>query len=133
MSDGRAFTNGLGLTLEDMRGVPGGDTAIALIAPAPGKAALAIVIDVTGKLPQANAMLAESDDCPIAARAPSKAQSRSRAVADPVIQFDLPQLEENKEAARSTLRGSEKSEAAKTPRRRRKNRPRRRPARHSIA
>jgi len=47
----------LGLTLEDMRGVPGGDVAIGLIAPAPGKAALAIVIDVTGKLPQANEML----------------------------------------------------------------------------
>ena len=44
----------LGLTLEDMRGVPGGDVAIGLIAPAPGKAALAIVIDVAGKLPQAN-------------------------------------------------------------------------------
>ena len=47
----------LGLTLDDMKGVPGGDVAIGLIAPAPGKAALAIVIDVTGKLPQANEML----------------------------------------------------------------------------
>ena len=40
-----------------MKGVPGGDAAIALIGPAPGKAALAIVIDVTGKLPQAQEML----------------------------------------------------------------------------
>ena len=54
----------LGLTIEDMKGVPGGDVGIGLIAPVPGKAALAIVIDVSGKLPQANEMLKKVTDTP---------------------------------------------------------------------
>ena len=102
----------LGLTLEDMRGVPGGDSAIALIAPAPGKAALAIVIDVTGKLPQANAMLKKVTAAQLE-RGATQSVLKVDACPDPVIQFDLPELEEDKDVARSTLKGSEKSEAAK--------------------
>ena len=63
----------LGLTLEDMRGVPGGDVAIALIAPAPGKAALAIVVDVSGKLAQANEMLQKGNGARNCSAAPSEA------------------------------------------------------------
>ena len=102
----------LGVTLDDMKGVPGGDAGIGLIAPAPGKAALAIVIDVTGKLPQANEMLQK-----ITARQLERGAKRSElkveGCPDVVIQFDLPQPEELKEATASTLRGSAKSEAAK--------------------
>lgn len=47
----------LGLTLEDLEGVPGGEVAIGLIRPAPNQAVTALVVDVTGHLPQANAML----------------------------------------------------------------------------
>ncbi len=57
----------LGITLEDMRGVPGGDVAIALIAPKPGTAALAIVVDVTGKLPQGQGTDREGHGHPVAA------------------------------------------------------------------
>lgn len=48
----------LGLSFDDLRKVPGGDVAIAVIAPVPGKAAPAIVADVSGKLQQAKEMLA---------------------------------------------------------------------------
>ncbi len=102
----------LGLTLEDMRGVPGGEVAIALIAPAPGKAALAIVVDVTGKLPESKAMLEKVTTTQLQ-RGAHRSVVQLKDVADPVIQFDLPQLEEEKEAARSTLRGSEKAEVDK--------------------
>ncbi len=102
----------LGLTLEDMRGVPGGDVAIGLIAPAPGKAALAIVADVTGKLPQANEML-QKVTVTQSQRGAKRSEVKVEGCPDVVIQFDLPVPEEEKEARQSTLRGSEKSEAAK--------------------
>lgn len=102
----------LGLTLEDMRGVPGGDASIAMIAPAPGKAALAIVIDVTGKVPQAQEMLQKVTDAQLK-RGAKRTELKVEECPDAVVQFDLPQAEEEKEAGRSTLRGSEKSEAAK--------------------
>jgi hypothetical protein len=102
----------LGLTLEDMRGVPGGDVSIGLIAPAPGKAALAIVIDVTGKLPQANEMLQKVTKAQLE-RGAKRSELKVEGCPDAVIRFDLPQPEEEKEAGQSTLRGSEKAEAAK--------------------
>jgi hypothetical protein len=102
----------LGITLADMKGVPGGDVGIGLIAPAPGKAALAIVIDVTGKLPQAHEMLQQITKRQLE-RGAKRSETKVEGCPDIVIQFDLPELEEEKEAGRSTLRGSEKSEAAK--------------------
>jgi hypothetical protein len=53
----------LGLTLDDLRGVPGGEVGVGLILePAPDKtaadtASLAIVVDITGHVPQATALL----------------------------------------------------------------------------
>jgi hypothetical protein len=102
----------LGLTLDDMKGVPGGDVAIGLIAPAPGKAALAIVIDVVGKLPQANQMLQKVTAAQLQ-RGAKRSELKVPGCPDVVVQFDLPQLEEEKEAGMSTLRGSAKAEAAK--------------------
>ncbi len=94
----------LGLTLDDMRGVPGGDVAIGVIAPEPGKAALAIVIDVVGKLPKAHEMLAKVTKTQLE-RGAKRSELKIDGCPDVVIQFDLPELEEEKEAGRSTLDG----------------------------
>ncbi len=102
----------LGLGLDDLKGIPGGDVGIGLIAPAPGKAALAIVADVTGKLPQANEMLQKVTATQLQ-RGAKRSDVRVEGCPDVVIRFDLPVPEEEKEARQSTLRGSEKSEAAK--------------------
>jgi hypothetical protein len=102
----------LGLTLDDMKGVPGGDVGIGLVAPAPGKAALAIVIDVTGKQAEAKAMLKKVSENQLK-RGAKRSEVTVADCADPVVQFDLPELEEEKEASLSTLRGSDKAEADK--------------------
>jgi hypothetical protein len=47
-----------GLTLDDLQGVPGGEVGVAMIEPKPGTSALALLIDVTGHLNQAHALLA---------------------------------------------------------------------------
>jgi hypothetical protein len=103
----------LGLSFDDLRKVPGGDVAIAVIAPAPGKAALAIVADVTGKLPQAKEMLATTTKTQLQ-RGAKRSEVTVTGCPDVIIQFDLPELEEEKEAARSTLDGSgnDKSDTA---------------------
>jgi hypothetical protein len=103
----------LGLSLDDMKGLPGRDVCIGLVAPAPGKAALAIVVDVTGKLPNANETLKKATEVQLQ-RGAKRTELTVEGVPSPVIQFDLPQLEDEKEAAQSTLRGSDKSEAEKT-------------------
>ncbi len=102
----------LGLTLEDMRGVPGGEVGIGLVAPAPGKAALAIVIDVVGKVPQAKEMLKKVSEVQLQ-RGAKRSELKIEGFSEPVVRFDLPELEEDKEATQSTLRGSEKFEAEK--------------------
>lgn len=99
----------LGLTLDDMRSVPGGDVAIGLITPAPGKSALAIVVDVTGKLPQANELLAKTTKTQLE-RGAKRSEVKVQGCPDPVIQFDLPEPEEEKTASRSNLQGSDDAE-----------------------
>jgi hypothetical protein len=96
----------LGLTLDDMRSVPGGEVAIGLIAPAPGKSALAIVIDVHGKVPQAKELLEKATQNQLR-RGAKRSEVKVAGCPDPVVQFDLPELEEEKEADRSTLQGSD--------------------------
>jgi hypothetical protein len=98
----------LGVTLDDLKGVPGGDVGIGLIAPKPGMAALAIVIDVNGKLPQANEMLKKVTATQLQ-RGAKRSEWKMKGCPDVVVQFDLPELEEEKEASLSTLQGSEKS------------------------
>ena len=102
----------LGLSLDDLKGVPGGDVGLGLIAPGPGKSALAIVADVTGKLPQANEVLRKVTVTQ-SQRGAKRSEIRVEGCPDSVIRFNLPEPEEEKEARQSTLRGSEKSEAAK--------------------
>jgi hypothetical protein len=92
----------LGLTLDDLRSVAGGDVAIAMIAPAPLKAALAIVADCTGKLAQAHEVLDKTTKNQLR-RGAKRSDLKVEGCPDVVIQFDLPELEEEKEAARSKL------------------------------
>lgn len=47
----------LGVTIDDLRGVAGGELSIAAVQTADGRPALAIVVDVTGNLPNAKALL----------------------------------------------------------------------------
>ena len=47
----------LGLTFDDLQGVPSGAFTLALIEPAPNQAAMALIMDVTGRLDKANVML----------------------------------------------------------------------------
>lgn len=47
----------LGITWEDLKGVPGGEVSLAVVEPSKGQGALVLLTDVTGHLPQANAML----------------------------------------------------------------------------
>lgn len=52
-----AIRQRLGLTIEDLQDVPGGEVAVAAIQPGPGKHATAIVVDITGHKSQAEGIL----------------------------------------------------------------------------
>jgi hypothetical protein len=52
-----AVSDRLGIQLDDLKGVPTAEAALALIEPQPGTAATALVMDVTGNLNMATAML----------------------------------------------------------------------------
>jgi hypothetical protein len=47
----------LGLTLDDLEGVPGGELAVAMIELAPRQSAMCALVDVTGRQPQAQELL----------------------------------------------------------------------------
>jgi hypothetical protein len=92
----------LGLTLDDLKEVSGGEVCVGLIEPVENTSALAIVIDTTGKLDKAHELMdrvkknlteqggkrtvLKVDECP-----------------DPVIQFEMPIPPEEQEAASSKL------------------------------
>jgi len=90
----------LGLTLKDLQGVPGGDVGIGLIAPAPGKAALALVIDVTGNLDKANEMLENVTKTQLE-RGAKRLELNVEECPEKVIQFDLPKSEFEQEPDKS--------------------------------
>lgn len=77
----------LGLSLEDMQGVPNGEVALAIIQPKPGEAAMAMLMDVTGHLPQAQAMLTKAQ-----ANLVKQGAKENRQVIGPatVLIYDLP-------------------------------------------
>ena len=54
-------TSTIGLTLEDLEGVPGGEVSAAIIQPSKDTAVMAILMDVTGKEVEANGLLAKVD------------------------------------------------------------------------
>lgn len=89
-----------GITLEDMRGVPGGEAAMGLIAPQPGTAAVAILVDAAGKLPQARELIEKAAKTQ-SQRGAKRSERKVEGCEDTVLQFDLPEPEEEKEAAKA--------------------------------
>lgn len=51
----------LGLTLEDLEGIPGGEVTVGLIQPGKNMASLAVVVDVTGKAAEAAELMTKID------------------------------------------------------------------------
>jgi hypothetical protein len=80
----------LGITLDDLRGVTGGELAAASIQPAPGKAAAALLVDVTGNLPKATELLKKIAERLKKIGAEAKPQSVGETA---VMVFELPKKE----------------------------------------
>lgn len=81
----------LGLTWEDLDGVPSGELAIALILPNESEDALVVLADVTGHERQADELLAKISEN----MAAQQAKRTERRVADAtLIVFDLPPLDD---------------------------------------
>jgi len=79
----------LGLTLDDLKTVPGGEVGLGLILPAPKKAVFALVVDVTGKLDEADAML-KKISTNLLHQGAKRDTLKVPESAVPVIQFDVP-------------------------------------------
>jgi len=77
----------LGLTLDDLKDVPGGELSVALVQPASGQSALVLLVDVSGHLEQAEALLAKVTKTLIEKGAK---QNRQKVGDNTVILFDLP-------------------------------------------
>jgi hypothetical protein len=75
----------LGMSWEELDGVPSGEVALAVVQPSPEEGAVALVVDVSGNMAKAEAVLAK-----IAERmAQNGAQRIKRAVNDPIIAYQL--------------------------------------------
>lgn len=101
----------LGLTLDDLKEVPGGEVAVALIEPVENTSALAIVVDVTGHHPQANLLL-ERVTTNLTKQGAKGSTIKIAECPEPVIQFEMPIPTDEQEADRSKLPGG-RSETAK--------------------
>jgi hypothetical protein len=83
----------LGLTLDDLRGVPGGDVGVGLIlqpasdSGAADEACLALVVDVTGHVPQATALL-EKVSNNLKQQGANRTEIKLPETTFPVVQFD---------------------------------------------
>ncbi len=76
----------LGLSWDELQGVPGGEVSIALVQPAPGRMAIVALVDVTGHKKQAAALLDK-----ISARLDSRgAQRISRDVSESIVLYEMP-------------------------------------------
>lgn len=78
----------LGLTWDDLDGVPGGEVSLAMIQPGPGRMAVVVLVDVTGHKEQATALVAKID----ARLSERGAQRLPHDDGGPVV-FDLPKQE----------------------------------------
>ncbi|MCC7083527.1 MAG: hypothetical protein IT427_00805 [Pirellulales bacterium] len=75
----------LGLSWEELESIPGGETALAVIQPNPDSAALALIVDVTGRQQMAEALLEK-----VAARmARNGAKQFRRQAGDPIVAYQL--------------------------------------------
>jgi len=86
----------LGIHLDDMRGVATGEASLALLEPQPGTAATSLLMDVSGNLAKATALLAKARDG-LKARGAREAIQTIRGV--PVYVFDVPLPEGEQVAA----------------------------------
>ncbi len=86
----------LGLTLEDLKGVPSGELAVALVQPAEDQAAVVLLVDVTGSRDKALAMLDK-----VASKLVERGAQRTEAtvLGTPVVVFDLPEPDADESAA----------------------------------
>ena len=77
----------MGFALEDLRDIAGGEVAVAMIRPAPGEAAMAILVDVTDHMDNAAKLLEQ-----VAANLMKRKAKQDRQMIDgvPVIIFDVP-------------------------------------------
>jgi hypothetical protein len=80
----------LGLTLDDLKNLPSGEVDIALIRPAPGQAATAILVDCAGHLDNANAVL-DKVSANLLKQGAKKTQSTVEGIK--VTRFDVPKTE----------------------------------------
>jgi len=101
----------LGLTLDDLREVPGGEVCVALIEPAENSSALAIIVDVTGKLPKANELL-ERVSKNLTEQGGKRTVLKVEECPDPVIQFEMPIPAEEQEAEGTKLSGARQTESS---------------------
>jgi hypothetical protein len=92
----------LGVSLEDLREVPGGEVAIGLIEPAKKESAIAIAVDITGHQKQAQEML-DKINKNLTTQGAKRSELKAANYAEPIIQFLLPVPEEEREAEGSQL------------------------------
>ncbi len=76
----------LGISWEDVQGLPGGEIALATVQPAPGEAAIVLVANVTGHRQQAEALAAKMSE----RISRNGGQRLRRAAGDPIVAFQLP-------------------------------------------
>ncbi len=85
------FREKLGLTLDDLKGVPGGELSVAVIQPAEDQMAVAILVDVTAHREEAKALLEKASENLIQRGAK---RTQAMVLETPVDIFDLPKREE---------------------------------------
>lgn len=84
----------LGITLEDLSGIPSGEVATAVVAPTPTSAATVLIVDVTGREEGAQAVLTK-----VSANLTRQGGKRLRRTAGDVVSvFELPKREGDKAA-----------------------------------
>ncbi len=79
----------LGVTLDDLRKIAGGELGIGRIRPAPGEAALAVVVDVTDRVDKAVALLERISEN-LTGQGAVRTMIEVSECPDPVIKFDVP-------------------------------------------
>jgi len=83
----------LGVTVDDLRGIPGGEIAVAVILPAADRAAQVVVVDVTGHEQETVALRKK-----IAANLTKQGAKRTARATDELLEFVLPKREGEKKA-----------------------------------
>lgn len=81
------FQEKIGLTLDDLRGIAGGELSAAIIQPAKDQMAVLLMVDVTGNLDQANALLVKVSDKLLEEGAKKTTHTR---LEPSLVVFDLP-------------------------------------------